>query len=134
MTGARSGTLTNVENASDASGAASFGDLEDSFFERAPPEVPVVPPPPPSFEDLEGLGNLGPARPARFNRRRRQRRTASASQTAERRRTAEHVIRARNMLSSVVAAMVVRGAPVMARARAWAIQAVAWATVQCRGA
>jgi hypothetical protein len=47
-------------------GANGFSDLEQKFFEGAPPEVAIAPPPPPSFDDLD----------AGLPERRRVRRTA----------------------------------------------------------
>jgi hypothetical protein len=99
-----------VKDASEISGGGGFGDLEDSFFDRAPPEVAVAPPPAATFDDLD------PVRPARLNRRTgRGRRLGPERRKAPARETPRGVDRFRTLLSAA------RGALGRAwnRARTW---------------
>jgi hypothetical protein len=109
MKRSRPGHSPSVAKASDRQGTPGWSQLEQSFFDAAPPDVAVTPPPAPTFDDL------GPSLPER----RRSRRDAPPRQT----KAADIALRAARagatVLTAAILTLVARTRPTLARARAW---------------
>jgi len=110
-----------VEGRSDRSDAAdaAWSELEQRFFESAPPDVAVLPPAPPTFDDLAPIEPA--ARPSRASRGVHERNTKTAART-RRLALARLRARARAFFRRTMERAGALARPAMSHAQRWALQ------------